>query len=113
MRATTFLVISALAAVPALAQEQKPAEPVQQGMMGGAMMQNGMMQNGMMQGGMMGDHMRGMHAMTVTVTALDAKTGLVDASSGNMALKLHFPPSSLAGVKAGDKLSVRISFSKL
>jgi hypothetical protein len=46
------------------------------------------------------------------VTAVDIKTGLVDASAGNMALKLHFPPPSLAGVKAGDKLSVHLAFHR-
>jgi hypothetical protein len=29
-----------------------------------------------------------------------------------MTLKLHFPPVSLAGIKAGDKLSVHLSFTK-
>jgi hypothetical protein len=72
----------------------------------GVMMQNGMMQGGMMRG------MMGMHVMPVTVTAIDTQTGLVDGTSGGMALKLHFPPASLAGVKAGDKLSVHLGFSK-
>ena len=96
----------------AIAQAQPPANnPSSQQ---GTMMQGQMMQGGhMMQGGMMGGPMMGMHVMTVTVTALDAKTGLVDASSGNMALKLHFPPASLAGIKAGDKLSVHLGFNKL
>lgn len=69
---------------------------------------------GMQHGGMMGmNNMMGMHMMTVTVTAIDSKTGLVDATAGSMALKLHFPPASLAGVKAGDKLSVHLGFNKL
>jgi len=109
-----------LAGLSGIAQAQPPANAPssQQGtmmqgpMMQGQMMQGGMMQGGMMQGGMMGAHMMGMHVMTVTVTALDAKTGLVDASAGNIALKLHFPPASLADVKAGDKLSVHLSFTK-
>lgn len=57
-------------------------------------------------------NMMGMHMMTVTVTAIDAKTGLIDCTAGSMALKLHFPPASLAGVKAGDKLMVHLGFSK-
>ena len=71
------------------------------------------MQGGMMQNGMHGmGNMLGMHVMAVTVTALDAKTGLVDVTTGGMALKLHFPPASLADVKVGDKLSVHMAFSK-
>ena len=62
---------------------------------------------GMDMGAMMGQHM-----MPVTVTAIDNKTGLVDAMAGNMALKLHFPPPSLAGVKVGDKISVHLAFHK-
>ena len=56
--------------------------------------------------------MLGQHMMPVTVTAIDSKTGLVDAMAGSMALKLHFPPPSLAGVKVGDKLSVHLAFHK-
>lgn len=117
MRSRLFAVfaLGMLAGLSGIAQAQPPANAPssQQGtMMQGPMMQGQMMQGGMMQGGMMGAHMMGMHVMTVTVTALDAKTGLVDASAGNIALKLHFPPASLADVKAGDKLSVHLSFTK-
>jgi len=56
--------------------------------------------------------MQGQHMMPVTVTAIDSKTGLVDATAGSMALKLHFPPPSLAGVKAGDKIMVHLAFHK-
>lgn len=114
MRSRLFAVLAlgALASLSAIAQAQPPAgaQSSQQGTM---MQQGGMMHGSMMQGGMMGGQMMGMHVMTVTVTALDAKTGLVDASSGNMALKLHFPSASLAGIKAGDKLSVHLGFNKL
>lgn len=110
-----LLIAGSAIGLAAIAQAQPPANSPssQQGtmMQQGGMMQGGhMMRGGMMQGGM---GMRGMHVMTVTVTALDAKTGLVDASSGNMALKLHFPPASLDGVKAGDRLSVHLGFNKL
>lgn len=102
MKYSSILFVSAALALTAsssLAQDQQ----------GGA----GSMQ-GMQHGGMMGmNSMMGMHMMTVTVTAIDSKTGLVDATAGSMALKLHFPPPSLAGVKAGDKLSVHLGFSKL
>ena len=107
MKLRMFLAIGALAISPAIAQDHDHAthetQPAQQGGM--------MMQGGMMQGGMMGN-MMGMHIMAMTVTALNAKTGLVDANAGGMALKLHFPPASLAGVKVGDKLSVHLGFSK-
>jgi hypothetical protein len=62
---------------------------------------------GMEMGTMLGQHM-----MPVTVTAIDSKTGLVDVTAGSMALKLHFPPPSLAGVKPGDKIMVHLAFHK-
>jgi hypothetical protein len=114
INAVPFLIAASLAILPAVAQdrEQPAPQPSQQGsmMMQGGMMQNGVMHNGMMQNGM--GRMLGMHVMAVTVTALDAKTGLVDATAGSMALKLHFPPASLAAVKVGDKLSVHMGFTK-
>lgn len=86
--------LMALAAFPSLAQQAPDSAAMQHDM-----------QN-------MGATM-GMHMMTVTVTAIDAKTGLVDGTAGGMALKLHFPPPSLAGVKAGDRLMVHLSFHKV
>ena len=84
----------ALAASPALAQDQ--------GAMGGMNMP-----------GMSGmGNMMGMHMMPATVTAIDAKTGLVDVTAGSMALKLHFPPASLASLKEGDKITLHLGFSK-
>jgi len=56
--------------------------------------------------------MMGMHMMPATVTAIDAKTGLVGLTAGGMALKVHFPPTSLATLKAGDKITLHLSFSK-
>lgn len=56
--------------------------------------------------------MLGQHTMPVTVTAIDSKTGLVDATAGTLAMKLHFPPPSLAGVKPGDKIMVHLAFHK-
>ena len=57
-------------------------------------------------------NMMGMHMMPATVTAIDTKTGLVDVAAGSMALKLHFPPASLASLKAGDKITLHLGFSK-
>lgn len=52
------------------------------------------------------------HAMPATVSSVDHKTGLVEVSSGGMALKLHFPPPSLTEVKSGDKITLHLSFTK-
>lgn len=57
-------------------------------------------------------NMPAMHMMAATVTAVDTKSGMVEATSDGMSLKLHFPPSSVASLKAGDKISVHLGFSK-
>ncbi|HEU4707701.1 MAG TPA: hypothetical protein VFS17_00125 [Methylophilaceae bacterium] len=97
------------ASLPAFAQNSATPDAQAPAAQQGGMMMHGGMQGGMMQG--MGP-MMGQHMMNVTVTDVDIKTGLVDASAGSMALRLHFPPPSLAGVKAGDKLSVHLAFHK-
>ncbi|SEJ01143.1 hypothetical protein [Frateuria terrea] len=63
---------------------------------------------------MMGMHknVMGMHAMPATVDSVDQKTGLVGVTSEGMSLKVHFPPSALANLKAGDKITVHMGFSK-
>lgn len=53
-----------------------------------------------------------MHSMPATVTSVDQKTGLIEVNSAGMALKLHFPPASLANVKSGDKITLKMGFSK-
>lgn len=53
-----------------------------------------------------------MHSMPATVTNVDQKTGLIDVTSEGMALKLHFPPASLANIKSGDKITLKMGFSK-
>jgi len=58
------------------------------------------------------DNMMGMHKMPATVTAADASTGIVDVDAGGMALKLHFPPAAMKALKAGDKITVHMGFSK-
>ena len=65
---------------------------------------------GMMKG--MHGGMKSMHKMPATVTTVDAKTGLVEAESEGMALKLHFPPATVAGLKTGDKITLHMGFSK-
>lgn len=69
---------------------------------------------GAMHSDMKGMHgnMMGMHKMPATVTAADAKTGMVDATTEGMALKVHFPPATMANLKAGDKITLHMGFSK-
>lgn len=53
-----------------------------------------------------------MHTMPATVTSVDQKTGMMEVSSAGMALKLHFPPASVAQVKVGDKITLHLAFTK-
>lgn len=57
-------------------------------------------------------NMMGMHKMPATVTSADTKTGLVEVTTEGMTLKVHFPPSAMAGLKAGDKITLHMGFSK-
>jgi hypothetical protein len=57
-------------------------------------------------------NMMGMHMMPATVTAADAATGVVDVMAGGMALKVHFPPKAMANLKAGDKITLHLGYSK-
>jgi hypothetical protein len=54
----------------------------------------------------------GKHAMRGTITALDHSTGSLSLRTGAGALQLHFPPSSLEGLKAGDTITVHLAFEK-
>lgn len=58
------------------------------------------------------NRMGSMHMMPATVTSADTTTGIVDVMSGGMALKVHFPPKSMASLKAGDKITLHMGFSK-
>lgn len=53
-----------------------------------------------------------MHTMPASVTSVDAKTGIVEVNSAGMALKLHFPPASVADLKSGDKITLHLGFTK-
>lgn len=67
----------------------------------------------MMRGGMAGAAgMMGQHPMSGTVTKIDHKTGMLTLKTGVGNLQLHFPPSSLEGVKEGDTITVHLAFSK-
>lgn len=63
-----------------------------------------------------GDKMGGgkdnMHLMPGTVIKADPKTGLLDVNSHGYALRLHYPPASLAGIKPGDKVTLHLGFTK-
>jgi hypothetical protein len=109
------LVLGAMlvAAIPTLAQEHDhaaPQAPAPQAQTPRAQPQGGMMQG--MRGMQNMGPMQGQHMMPATITAIDGKTGLVDVTAGSLALKLHFPPPALAGVKVGDKISVHLAFHK-
>jgi hypothetical protein len=62
--------------------------------------------------GMHGVMMKSMHMMPATVDTVDAQTGMVEATTEGMSLKLHFPPASVANLKAGDKITLHMGFSK-
>lgn len=98
MKSMMFGAALALLAAPAFAQGQ-PA----QGSMGGM---------GGMRGMRAGGAVMGMHTMPATVTAIDPKTGVVDVTSEGYALKMHYPPASIADLKTGDKITLHLGFSK-
>jgi hypothetical protein len=99
MKLRSFLFAAVLVLVPGAA--------------GAQMIMGGMFHEVATRPGMTGmGHMMGTHVMPVTVTAVDVKNGLVEGTAGGATLKLHFPPESLGGVKAGDQLQVMLAFSK-
>ena len=57
-------------------------------------------------------NMHGMHTMPATVTSADPKTGIVDVMTEGMALRVHFPPASMASLKAGDKIGLYMGYSQ-
>jgi hypothetical protein len=67
---------------------------------------------GMNMSGMKMGNMMGMHEMAAKVTSIDGKTGVVDVTADGMPLKVHFPPASLANVKAGDSITLHLAFTK-
>jgi len=56
--------------------------------------------------------MMGMHDMVATVSVVDSYTGIVDVDAGGMKLKVHFPSSALANIKAGDKITLHLAFTR-
>ena len=57
-------------------------------------------------------NMHGMHTMPATVTSADPKTGIVDVMTEGMALRVHFPPASMATLKVGDKIGLYMGYSQ-
>ena len=125
MRALVLLAAASLtiipAATPALAQGDILGTVLQSGVVpnsaGGV---NGMM--GMVQGMVPKNAQQvapqtapqgmGAQDLPVTVTAVNPSTGELEGRAGEAALKLYFPPSTLAQVKVGDRLSVHMSFTR-
>lgn len=68
--------------------------------------------NGMNMSNMDMKNMKGMHEMAATVSAVDNGTGIVDVDAGGIKLRVHFPPSALADVRAGDKITLHLAFTK-
>jgi hypothetical protein len=50
------------------------------------------------------------HWMTGEVTKVDAKTGVIDVKTAEAPLILHFPPTSITDLKAGDHVAVQLGF---
>src|SRR5262245_29293401 len=53
----------------------------------------------------------GRHMMDGRVTKVDAKRGWIDVKTPEGSMKLHFPPTALEGVKAGDNVSFELAMT--
>ncbi len=53
-----------------------------------------------------------MHKMPATVTSVDTSSGIVEVTSAGMSLRVHFPPASMAKLKAGDKITLHMGYSQ-
>lgn len=61
---------------------------------------------------MMDKNMMGMHTMPATVNSVDQQTGVVEVTSEGTTLRVHFPASALANLKAGDQITLHMGYSK-
>lgn len=100
-----------LAAPAAFAQQAGSMMPAaagsSMGPMGMGQMGKGMMHHKMYHG------MNGsMHSMPATVTSVDTSSGIVEVTSEGMSLRVHFPPASVAKLKAGDKIILHLGYSQ-
>lgn len=56
---------------------------------------------------------RGMHTLAAVITAIDTRTGVVQAKTDDgVPLTVQFPPSSLAGVKVGETITLHLGFNR-
>lgn len=99
MKLVLLTALGLLAAAPAMAQ----------GMAGMHDMAHMDANKGGNKGASKGDNM---HMMPGTVIKADTKTGLLDVTSHGYALRLHYPPASLAGIKPGDKVTLHLGFTR-
>lgn len=53
-----------------------------------------------------------MHKMPATVSSVDTQTGIVEADAEGMSLRVHFPPASVANLKAGDKITLHMGYTQ-
>lgn len=67
---------------------------------------------GPMHSGMMHRFNGSMHKMPATVISVDTATGIVEVTAGGMALRVYFPPASVAELKAGDKITLHMGYTK-
>ncbi len=56
--------------------------------------------------------MMGKHAMSGTIETIDQKTGWLKVKTGEGSLNVHFPPAAIKDLKAGDEITVHLSFTK-
>jgi hypothetical protein len=54
----------------------------------------------------------GMHEMPATVISVDHNSGIVEVDSERMKLKVHFPTSTIADLKKGDKIKLQLGYSR-
>lgn len=75
-------------------------------------MDKGMMHEKMHHKGMDHKGNGSMHRMPATVTSVDKATGIVEVTSAGMPLRVHFPPPAVANLKAGDKITLHLGYSR-
>lgn len=103
-----------LAATAASAQQAGSMMPAAASSSMGSMGHMDHMDKGMMHNKMKMHHKSNgsMHQMPATVTKVDTSSGIVEVTSAGMALRLHFPPASVAKLKAGDKITLHLGFTQ-
>ncbi len=72
----------------------------------------GHMGKGMMHHNMKHMNNGSMHKMPATVTSVDTSSGMVEVTSAGMSLRVHFPPASVAKLKAGDKITLHMGYTQ-